>query len=141
MCKDISRERYSEDKDIARMKLEHEMRLSEMKLKERDSRRLNELELEEEREKRKLRLMELEERRQRDERADRLKEHELNLTMQNIESRNLDSTLTSLSCNNWSRLPTRRRCAVTLETEPKNFSKDGTTCQKINGNSGDQYAE
>ena len=64
------------------------MRLEE----ERENRRLNELKLEQEM---KLRLMELEKSRRRDERADRLKEQELNLSRNSIESRILDSSLTA----------------------------------------------
>ena len=111
LCEEILREKYRDDKEMLKMKLEHELRLNEMRIaEERENRRFNEMRLAEEKEKRrieeerenrrldhemKLKQMEIEESRRRDELTCRLKEQELEMTMQINESRNLDSTLTA----------------------------------------------
>ena len=90
LCEEILREKYRDDKEMLKMKLEHELRLNEMRLaEERENRRFNEMRLEHEM---KLKQMEIEESRRRDELTCRLKEQELEMTKQINESRNLDST-------------------------------------------------
>ena len=53
LCEEILREQYRDDKEMLKMKLEHELRLNEMRLaEERENRRLNEMRLVEEKERR-----------------------------------------------------------------------------------------
>ena len=72
LCEEILREKYRDDKEMLKMKLEHELRLNEMRLAEEREKRRSE----EERENRrlehemKLKQMEIEESRRRDEPVD-----------------------------------------------------------------------
>ena len=62
LCEEILREKYRDDKEMLKMKLEHELRLNEMRLaEERENRRL------EREHEMKLKQMEMEESRRRDE--------------------------------------------------------------------------
>ena len=92
--------RLEEEREKRRLEEEREKRRFE---EERENRRLSEMRLAEERENMRLnrehelrlKQMEIEESRRRDEQANRLKEQELEITVQNNESNNLDATLTA----------------------------------------------
>ena len=78
LCEEILREKYRDDKEMLKMKLEHEIRLNEMRLveekekrrseeeRERENRRFNEMRLAEERENRRLNEMRLAEEKERE---------------------------------------------------------------------------